>query len=62
MKKTTIFMAAILAVAIVLTAGLAVLPGSVQNAQANPCAVENAGVVETHCVFSGFVEIGEEEE
>ena len=56
-------MAAILATATVLVAGLAVLPDSVQNAQANPCAAEgNSGNVESHCVFSGFVEIEEEEE
>ena len=36
----TIFIAALLAVATVLTAGLAVLPSSVQQAQANPCADE----------------------
>ena len=33
-------MAAVLAVATVLAAGLTVLPGSVQDAQANPCATE----------------------
>jgi hypothetical protein len=38
MKKTTVLMAAMLAVATVLTAGLTVLPGSVQEAQANPCS------------------------
>jgi hypothetical protein len=68
MKRTTIFMAAILAAATVLAAGLAVLPGSVQNAQANPCAVENSGNVagaNTDCVFgtfSGFVEVEQDEE
>jgi hypothetical protein len=36
-KKTTVLMAAVLAVATVLAAGLAVLPSSVQDAQANPC-------------------------
>ena len=56
-------MAAILAVATVLAAGLAVLPDLVQSAQANPCAAEgNSASVESHCVFSGFVEIEEEEE
>ena len=56
-------MAAILAVATVLAVGLTVLPNSVQEAQANPCAVDgNSGNVESHCVFSGFVEIEEEEE
>jgi hypothetical protein len=38
MKKTTVLMAAMLAVATVLAAGLTVLPGSVQEAQANPCS------------------------
>ena len=33
-------MAAVLAMATVLAAGLAVLPNSAQEAQANPCAVE----------------------
>jgi hypothetical protein len=39
-KQTTVLMAAVLAVATVLAAGLAVLPNSVQEAQANPCALE----------------------
>lgn len=56
-------MAAILAAATVLVAGLAALPGSVQNAQANPCEVSDSDFsdVENHCVFSGFVEIEEPE-
>jgi hypothetical protein len=40
MKKTTVIMAAVLAVATVLAAGLTVLPSGVQEAQANPCALE----------------------
>jgi hypothetical protein len=36
----TIFIAAMLAVVTVLAAGLAVLPSSIQEAQANPCASE----------------------
>jgi hypothetical protein len=40
MNKTTVLMAAVLAVATVLAAGLTVLPSSVQDAQANPCANE----------------------
>ena len=40
MKNTSILMAAMLAVATVLAAGLTVLPSSVQEAQANPCATE----------------------
>jgi hypothetical protein len=55
-------MAAVLAVATVLAAGLAVLPVSVQHAQANPCeATATLSDVESHCVFSGFVEIHEPE-
>jgi hypothetical protein len=38
MKNKTILMAAVLAVATVLAAGLTVLPSSVQEAQANPCS------------------------
>ena len=37
-KQTTVLMAAVLAVATVLAAGLTVLPSSVQEAQANPCS------------------------
>jgi hypothetical protein len=40
MKKATVLMATVLAVATILAAGLAVLPNSVQEAQANPCATE----------------------
>jgi hypothetical protein len=70
MKKTTIFMAAILAAATILAAGIAVLPSPVQDAQANPCAQDNdlnpsggdqVNEVEdeTHCVFSGFTDLNE---
>jgi hypothetical protein len=38
MKNKTVLMAAVLAVATVLAAGLTVLPSSVQEAQANPCS------------------------
>jgi hypothetical protein len=38
MKNKTILMAAVLAVATVLAAGLTVLPSTVQEAQANPCS------------------------
>jgi hypothetical protein len=38
--KTTILMEAVLAVTTVLAAGLTVLLGSVQEAQANPCSTE----------------------
>ena len=37
-KQTTVLMAAVLAAATVLAAGLTVLPASVQEAQANPCS------------------------
>jgi uncharacterized membrane protein len=43
--KKTIFIAAMLAVATVLAAGLTVLPSSVQEAQANPCATESVAEV-----------------
>jgi hypothetical protein len=38
----TIFIAAMLAVATVLAAGLTVLPSSVQEAQADPCSAESS--------------------
>jgi len=38
MKNKTVLMASVLAIATVLAAGLTVLPGSVQEAQANPCS------------------------
>ena len=38
MKETTLYTVAVLAVATILAAGLTVLPSSVQEAQANPCA------------------------
>jgi hypothetical protein len=41
MKKITVLMAAVLAITTLLTAGLTVLPSSVQDAQANPCANNN---------------------
>jgi hypothetical protein len=37
-RKTTGLMAAVLAMTTLLAAGLTVLPGSVQEAQANPCS------------------------
>jgi len=37
-KKTAFLMTTVLTVATVLTVGLTVLPGSVQEAQANPCS------------------------
>jgi hypothetical protein len=43
MKKVTLLMVAILAAATVLTAGLAVVPNTAQNAQANPCSAISIG-------------------
>jgi Thrombospondin type 3 repeat len=72
MKKTTVLMAAVLAVAAVLTVGLTVLPTSIQEAQANPCAneVSRGGSAdnafnpqdedERECDFTGYFEFDEE--
>ena len=71
MKNTTVLMAAILAVATVLAAGLTVLPSTVQEAQANPCsnnldADENSGgntftqSEEQECEFIGYNEFDED--
>jgi hypothetical protein len=73
-KTTTVLMAAVIAVATVLAAGLAVLPSSVQDAQANPCASEvgsdniNNGFNpqanaddERECDFTGYFEFDEGE-
>jgi hypothetical protein len=65
MKKTTVLMAAVLAVATVLAAGLTVLPSSVQEAQANPCSNQgNGGTVTTgddqDCDFTGYFEFEED--
>jgi hypothetical protein len=62
MKKITVLMVAMLAVATTLTAGLTVLPGSVQEAQANPCSVYagdtvvtgDANDAELNCDFEGI--------
>jgi hypothetical protein len=57
-NKKTVLLAAVLAVATVLAAGLAVLPSSVEDAQANPCSTETflSAVVETesNCDFEGI--------
>jgi hypothetical protein len=51
-------MAAVLALATVLAAGLAVLPSSVQEAQANPCSTTEEGDVDVdvdfNCDFEGI--------
>ena len=57
-------MAAVLAVATVLAAGLVLFPGSVQEAQANPCSVDadgNANDAELNCDFEGIGSIELEE-
>ena len=70
-KNKTVLMAAVLAVATVLAAGLTVLPSSVQEAQANPCSnnVESedssgeSAIEETdeqECDFTGYFEFDED--
>jgi hypothetical protein len=72
MKKTTILMAAVLALTTVLVAGITVLTGSVQEAQANPCStyyVDGTAPVgpnidaEYNCDFEGIgsLEIDQDE-
>ena len=46
MKNTTVLMAAVLAAATILAAGLVVVPNSVHEAQANPCATEAENEIE----------------
>jgi hypothetical protein len=72
MNRTTVLMAAVLAVATVLAAGLTVLPSSVQEAQANPCANEvsrggsttgafnPSGDDDRECDFTGYFEFDED--
>jgi hypothetical protein len=60
----TIFIGAMIAVATILGVGLAVLPGSVQEAQANPCSVDadsNANDADLDCDFEGIGSIEIEE-
>ena len=64
MKKATVLMGAVLAVAIVLAVGLTVLPSSIQEAQANPCSIEAGGATVTQnddqeCDFTGNFEFEE---
>ena len=63
MKKTTVLMAAFLAAATVIAAGLVLLPGSVQEAQANPCSGIISSVSEgdsdTECLFAGDLKVFE---
>jgi hypothetical protein len=60
MKNKTVLMAAVLAVATVLAAGLTVLPSTVQEAQANPCSNSVAEGDETQ--GGGGAEITQNEE
>jgi hypothetical protein len=70
MKNKIVLMAAVLAVATVLAAGLAVLPGSVQEAQGNPCSNnleddEGGGgdtvtTGEQECDLTGYFEFDED--
>ena len=74
MKNKTVLMAAVFAVATVLAAGLTVLPSSVQDAQANPCAneVSRGGQAqnsfnpqsedERECDFTGSFEFDENDD
>jgi hypothetical protein len=54
---------AVIAAATVIAAGLVVLPGSVQEAQANPCSEirtqVRSGDLDTECLFAGDLEITE---
>jgi hypothetical protein len=69
MKNEIVLMAAVLAVAAVLVSGLIVLPATVQEAQANPCAVEveqdgtntiNPNNNDQECDLTGYFEFDEE--
>jgi hypothetical protein len=55
--KKTISIAAVFAAATLLAAGLVMLPGSVQEVQANPCSIQanGPGGVHTHPSGSGEV-------
>jgi hypothetical protein len=62
MNKTTFLMTAVLTIATVLTAGLTVLPSSVQEVRAeNPCNIDtfdiDAEEVGNNCDFYGNTEI-----
>jgi hypothetical protein len=62
-KKITKSITAVLAVATILAAGLAILPDSVQIAEANPCEVIGAAIedskIYTDCDFVGSLDIKE---
>jgi hypothetical protein len=61
----SIFIAAVLAAATLLAAGLVVFPGSIQEAQANPCSSTEEGGgdadVEFNCDFTGIGSLDIEE-
>jgi hypothetical protein len=71
MKNKTVLMAAVLAVATVLAAGLVAFPGSIQEAQANPCSNNSeeedggrGGDIDTsgesqNCDLTGYFEFDE---
>jgi hypothetical protein len=56
-----IFIAAVLVIATVLSAGLVLLPSYVHEAEANPCSGISArlaaGDLDTECLFAGDIEI-----
>ena len=54
--KKTISVATVLAAATLLGAGLILFPGSVQEAQANPCSIEGGSNIdaEYNCDFEGI--------
>jgi hypothetical protein len=63
MKNKTVLMAAVLAVATVLAAGLTVLPSSVQEAQANPCSNNaNAEAEDSETASGGEVITSDDQE
>jgi hypothetical protein len=63
MNKVTIVMAALLAAGAILAAGLAIVPSTVQTAQANPCSIEaeeeDFEIDNFKCKFFDEVEIDE---
>jgi hypothetical protein len=65
-KKTTVLMAAVIAIATILAAGLVVFPGSIQEAQANQCSANQDGeggdtltTGDQDCDLTGYFEFDE---
>ena len=66
-KQTTVLMAAVIAIATILAAGLVAFPGSIQEAQANPCSINVGGdgadtvtsTGEQNCEFIGPTDFDE---